>query len=87
MWARQLSEVGQLAGAQVGAELTSEFSLVGALMRQRKQIDDEPVCDLANRLQHSKLIENIMRGAHSALGKARRDLTSMCSSSTSAKPA
>ncbi|WP_433995488.1 hypothetical protein [Bradyrhizobium macuxiense] len=56
-------------------------------MRQRKQIDDEPVCDLANRLQHSKLIENIMRGAHSALGKARRDLTSMCSSSTSAKPA
>ena len=38
----QLSEVGQLAGVQVGGELTGEFGLAAALVRQRKQIDHDP---------------------------------------------
>lgn len=38
----QPSEIGQLAGVQVGGELTGEFGLAAALVRQRKQIDHEP---------------------------------------------
>lgn len=38
----QLSEVRQLAGVQGGGELTGEFGLAAALVRQRKQIDHEP---------------------------------------------
>ena len=38
----QPSEVGQLADVQVGGELTGEFGLAAALVRQRQQIDHEP---------------------------------------------
>lgn len=31
-----------MAGVQIGGELTGEFSLAAALVRQRKQIDHEP---------------------------------------------
>lgn len=53
----QPSEVGQLAGAQVGGELIGEFGLAAALVRHRKEIDHEPASSPV-RQSFAQAIEN-----------------------------
>lgn len=76
----QLFEVGQLAGVQLGGELTDECGLAAALVRQRRQINHEPAgfpSDSRSR-KRSKVRHRRRRDSRSVGSKSFR--RSLCAS-------